>query len=124
MDERPKTYLYARDKLWVWACMLDSGDLRIEGQDLGFGRHRPGASELEYSFTVAARDVPRVVAALLGAEQGTGGGPECGGSGGGASARGDVLGLLAVHGEAVVTEGESRWLARQGIEADYWQWVS
>ena len=59
-----------RDGRFLWAYVDDSGRLHIDGQDLGPGT-APVSSDGEYEWfsTIAAADVPRVVA-LLGGQPG------------------------------------------------------
>lgn len=81
--------------------------LVINGQDLRLSPIPGGPiTEYEYGLTVAAADVPTVMAALR-AEAGT-----------------DVLDVLEAIGPEVVRVGEARWLAALGIEAEFWSRVS
>lgn len=89
-----------RDGLRIWATTLDDGALVIRGKDT---RQNPwGPSDSEYSLTVAAGDVPTVVAALGGA-QGD-----------------DVLDVLETHGADVVVGGERAWFRSIGVEPELW----
>ena len=101
--------------LWVWATLRDSGALSFSRQSLG-----GGLGESEESHTVAAPDVPLVVAALGGAEGD------------------DVLELLRsragaitaldggrwtgspVAGAGLQGQVESRWLDAHGIPHEWW----
>lgn len=91
--------LLDRDRLHVWATMIDDGRLRIEGQDLG---GYLGTSEYEYALTVSADDVPRIRAAL---DAGDGD---------------DLLSLLGAAGTAIVARGERAWLTGLGITPAFW----
>lgn len=103
MHERTQVKLWGADGLTVTASLLEDGSLSIRGQDLNAGRvFGPGGSEYEYGLTVTPADVPRVVAAL-------GGRPG-----------GDVLALLEVHGQQIVSGGEQTWLRGLGIEPGFW----
>lgn len=59
------------DQRKLWAYVDTAGDLHIDGQDLGPGTG-PVSSDGEYEWfrTIAAAEVPRIVA-LLGGEVGT-----------------------------------------------------
>lgn len=96
---RPRVNLWARDRLYVNAYLNTAGDLIIDGQDLS-GSVRTG--EYEYSLTVPAADVPRVVAALAG-EPGD-----------------DVLALLVTNATTIVQTGERTWLRSLGIDPGFW----
>ncbi|MDI2125779.1 hypothetical protein [Yinghuangia seranimata] len=90
-----KVSMYAANRLHVDARLAADGTLTIEGQDLNGG-------EYEYVVTVAAGDVPVVIAALGGAPGD------------------DVLALLAANGAAVVRQGERAWLRGLGLEPRLW----
>lgn len=58
-----------KDTRHLWARVEASGDLVIEGQDLGPGVESfwgAGLSEYEWTITVRAPDVPKLIAALGG----------------------------------------------------------
>jgi len=98
-DRRVK--LWERNRLYVYAVLKADGRLVIEGQDLS--KPNPwGTGEYEYDITVSAADVPRVVAALGGAEGD------------------DVLVLLAGEADTIVRRGERQWLRDLGIELGFW----
>jgi hypothetical protein len=92
--------LYAADRLYVDARLTGTGDLVIHGQDLN--RRGPDGDEYEYALTVAAVDIPVLLAAL------------------GAGGRTGILEALAEQGERIVRQGERRWLAELGVEAAFW----
>lgn len=94
--------MYAAERLLVVATAWSDGSVCIEGQDLG--PNTPGGDEYEYYLTVAAGDVPRLVAALGGA------------------VGDDALSLLAVHGQAIVEGGETRWLGEHGVPFGVHTW--
>lgn len=56
-----------RDRRHLWAYLDDSGNLHVDGQDLGPGT-APVSSDGEYEWfqTIAAADVPRAVELLGG----------------------------------------------------------
>ena len=91
------------------ATLDEGGDLRFSGHDLGPGVTRfwgEGVDEYEWTHTVRARDVPRLVAAL-------GGGPGA-----------DVLGLLqspaaGENGAEIVSI-----MRAHGIPYEAWSWTS
>ncbi len=89
-----------RDGHRVWATMRDDdGALVIQGE---LSRQSPwGSEENEYALTVAAADVPKVLAALHAAEGD------------------DVLDVLEARGEDVVIGGERAWLRLLGITAEF-----
>jgi len=97
MSER--VTLWDSDRLHIWAEFTRDGQLQIAGHDL-----RPpsfmGGDEYEYWLTVEPGDIPRVVAALGGAEGD------------------DVLALLQANGEMIYHAGEQTWLKSLGIEQD------
>lgn len=94
--------LWAANGLTVTAYREDD-DLVFYGQDLRAGEiFGDGVSEYEYALRVHASDVP-VVLAALGAPPGS-----------------DVLDVLAQDGAQVVTAGEKTWLARIGVEPQFW----
>ncbi len=70
--------MWARDGLFVSLVREDDGGLRFDGQHLANGQ------EYEYSLSVAAADLPTIVAAL-------GGGPSD-----------DVIDLLVSHASTVI----------------------
>ncbi|GAB2908186.1 ADP-ribosylglycohydrolase family protein [Rhodococcus aerolatus] len=89
--DRPRQVtIYDRDRLAVWARLLEDGQLQLEGQHL-----YDDGEDYEYFLTV--RDVGKVVAALGGAPGD------------------DVLTLLQAHGEDVVAHGETEWLRSRAI---------
>jgi len=90
--------------LSVDAVLRDDGSLVIQGQDLT-APNPWGTGEYEYALTVRPADVPRVVAALGGADGD------------------DVLALLRAHAELIVTTGEQRWLRGSGVEPEFWSRV-
>jgi hypothetical protein len=103
VQERTQVKLWETDGLTVRASLLEDGRLSITGQDLNAGRvFGPGNSEYEYGLTVATADVDAVVVAL-------GGRPGD-----------DVLALLELHGQQIVTVGEQTWLRGLGIEPAFW----
>ncbi|MBL1073641.1 hypothetical protein JK358_04475 [Nocardia sp. 2] len=95
MTER-KVSLWSRDGLYIDAALRDSGALVIEGQ------HLRGGGEYEYALTVAADQVPVVVAAL------------------GGDADADVLDLLHANAEPIVRRGEKGWLESIGVTVGFW----
>jgi hypothetical protein len=101
-DER-KVALWGRNKAYVDAVLKPDGTLEFLGQDLNPAN--PWGAEYEYALTVESADVPRVVAALGGAEGD------------------DVLALLRANAEQVVGGGEQRWLRSLGIEPGFWSHV-
>lgn len=103
MQERTRVKLWETDGLFVTAYLDEDGRLCINGQDLNAGRvFGPGNSEYEYGLTVATADLDRVTVAL-------GGRPGD-----------DVLALLELHGQQIVTVGEQTWLRGLGIEPAFW----
>ena len=101
VDSERRVKLWERNRLFVYAVLKADGRLAIEGQDLS----KPnswGTGEYEYDITVASGDVPRVVAALGGADGD------------------DVLALLAANSETIVMHGERRWLRDLCIEPGFW----
>ena len=94
--------MFDRETLRVWATTTAEGSLRITGQDLG---GYPGASEYEYAITVAATDLPTVLAALD------------------ATDGDDLLSLLEAAGEEIVRRGERAWIEGLGITAGFWSRV-
>jgi hypothetical protein len=97
--------LWDRDGLHIGAEFTRDGQLQIAGQDL-----RPpsfmGGGEYEYWLTVGPGDIPRVVAALGGAEGD------------------DVLALLQANGEMIYHAGEQTWLKSLGIEPEFFSYSS
>jgi hypothetical protein len=54
---------------YLGACLTPTGDLRVDGQDLGDGVEEffgPGLREYEWVYTVQAQHLPLLVAALGG----------------------------------------------------------
>lgn len=103
MQERTQVKLWGADGLTVTAALLEDGRLSITGVDANAGRvFGPGSSEYEYGLTVATADVHQVITAL-------GGRPGD-----------DVLALLELHGQQIVTVGEQTWLRGLGIEPAFW----
>lgn len=94
--------LWARDGLYVDVHLTADGDLIINGQDLSGAA---GAAEYEYSLTVPAAEVPRVVAGL-GGQPGD-----------------DVIPLLSAHATTIVETGELTWLRSLAIEPEFWSRV-
>jgi hypothetical protein len=90
--------LHAGNGLSVWACSYDDGRLSIVGHDL----NPPIGKEYEYSLTVAAGDVPRVLEALGGYDDQ------------------DVLELVEAHAAAIVKGGEMSWFQSLGIKPEFW----
>jgi hypothetical protein len=90
-----------REGLRIWATMREDDDaLVIRGKDT---RMNPwGPSDSEYALTVRLADVPKVVAALGGAEGD------------------DVLDIIEMHARDVVVGGERVWLRSIGIEPEFW----
>lgn len=78
------------------------GTLVIEGQNLGPPDEDGERTEYEYVFVISRRDVRKVLRALH------------------APANADPLVVLEQRGAEVVRAGESRWLERHGIKADFW----
>jgi hypothetical protein len=106
VQERTQVKLWQTDGLSVTASLLEDGRLSINGHDLQADRvFGPGNSEYEYALTVDVRDVDRVVTAL-------GGRPGD-----------DVLALLEVNGQQIVTVGEQTWLRGLGIDPGFWSRV-
>lgn len=91
--------LREEEGLRIWASLRDDGALVIEGRDTR--QNLWGPSNDEYTLTVAASEVPTVVAAL-------GGGDDA-----------DVLALLEGHKDEVVRAGERAWLRQAGVEPEY-----
>jgi hypothetical protein len=103
VEEQRTVTLWSANGLTVTAWRGIDDNLVISGQDLQSGRaFGTEISEYEYGLTVAASDVPAVLAALNAA-------PEA-----------DVLEVLQLFGAELVKVGESRWLAQIGIEAEFW----
>ena len=103
MDDERVVTIWSANGLTVTARRGLGDSLVLVGQDLNPDPEMLlGLREYEYGLTVAAADVPAVVAAL--------GGPP------GA----DVLDLLVSRGETVVGAGETHWLAAIGVEAEFW----
>jgi hypothetical protein len=94
--------LWSANGLTVWARRGAGESLVISGQDLNAGAAFGEVSEYEYGLSVAARDIPAVLAALD------------------AAPGADVLDVLEDAGERVVRAGESTWLASIGVEAQFW----
>ena len=104
LDEDGAVTLWDRDGLWVRAVLRDDGALVLKGEDAR-GVDGSGDTEYEYSFTVPATHVPKVVAAL-------GGRPGD-----------DPLTLLERHGEQIVRRGERAWLRSFRVRAEFWTWT-
>jgi len=97
--------LWDRDRLHIWAEFTPRRQLQIAGQDLGPPSFI-GGGEYEYWLTVEPGDIPRVVAALGGAEGD------------------DVLALLEANGEMIYHAGEQTWLKSLGIEPGFFSYSS
>ncbi len=93
--------LWDSDHLHIWAEITNGGRLQIAGQDL-----RAMGGEYEYFLTIQQQDIPRVVAALGGA-QGD-----------------DVLPLLQANGEMIYHAGEQTWLKSLGIDPEFFSYSS
>lgn len=90
--------LEEREGLRIWATTREDGALVVCGRDT---RMNPwGPSDSEYALTVAAADVPAVVAALGG--------------------EGDPLDLVQAHARDIVLTGERAWFRSIGIEPEFW----
>lgn len=104
-DEREVT-IWSDGGLTVQAN-LDEGDLVIIGQDVRaselFGED---VTEYAYGITVAAADVPTVLAALD------------------VAAGVDILDALVLRGEDLVQIGEAGWLESIGVQAQFWSTIS
>ncbi|GAB1639803.1 hypothetical protein [Krasilnikovia sp. MM14-A1259] len=104
VESERRVVLWSTSVLGIIALLRRDGRLVFEGQDLN--PDNPwGGCEYEYAITVEPADVPRVVAALGGAESD------------------DVLALLKANAERVVTTGEKSWLLGLGIEPGFWSRV-
>jgi hypothetical protein len=104
MDEQRTVTVWSANGLTVTARRGTDDNLVIYGQDLKSGSaFGTEVSEYEYGLTVAERDVPRLLAALN------------------APAEADILDVLAgPAGAEVVRVGESAWLAKIGVEPEFW----
>jgi hypothetical protein len=101
-QERTVT-IWSANGLTVTAQRGMDGNLVINGQDLKSGAaFGTEISEYEYGLTVAAADIPRILSALD------------------APPEADVLDVLEASGAELMGSGESRWLARIGVEAEFW----
>jgi hypothetical protein len=90
---------------YLQAALLESGDLVIEGQDLGDELPVPGTSgvtEYEFAWTIPADQIPRLVE-LLGGEPGD-----------------DVLDLLVGRLPDEPSRQLASLLQAHGIEARFW----
>lgn len=93
------TTIWSRNKLYVDVSINEDGNLVFAGQDLD----PPGAfgAEYEYWITVAADDIPVVVAAL------------------GGTLGDDIIPLVAANAEIIVRTGERAWLAGLGLTTEF-----
>ena len=91
--------LWDSNHLHIGAEITNDGRLQIAGQDL-----RAMGGEYEYFLTIEQADIPRVVAALGGA-QGD-----------------DVLPLLQANGEIIYHAGEQTWLKSLDIEPGFFSY--
>lgn len=89
--------IWDRGTLRVTVERKPNGDVLIAGHDLG----HPLCEEYEYWITVKQDDVPRMVSALGGTEDG------------------DPLLLLREHARDVLTKGEMAWLEEHGIVPEF-----
>lgn len=103
MEAQRTVTLWSADGLTVTARRGIDDNLVISGHDL---RSHPMAggevTEYEYGFSIARTDIPAVLGALH------------------AEPEADVLDVLATAGAEMVKAGEARWLAGQGIDAEFW----
>lgn len=90
------TSIWDRNKLSVEVGLKDDGSLTFSGCD------NKGNRDYEYDITVAAADVPTVLAALPGP-------PED-----------DLITRLQWNAEMIITTGESTWLESLGIKTEFW----
>jgi hypothetical protein len=104
MGNERRIHLWHRNSAYVDAYLLPGGELSFQGQDLNPDNIWGGA-EYEYAVTVAAGDVPRVVAAL------------------GGTAGDDVLALVQANADRIISTGELTWLRGLGIEPEFWSRV-
>jgi len=105
-DEDREVTIVSEGGLTVRAY-LDEGALVILGEDLGaselFGEE---VSEYAYGLTIAAADVPTVLAALD------------------VAAGLDVLDALVLRGADLVKIGEAGWLESIGVTPEFWSRIS
>lgn len=88
----------------VLARWGDGGTLVIEGQDLNypdFDSDDGGTVEYEYAVVIPPEEIPKVLRGLD------------------APLEADVLAVLEQRGAELIRVGESRWLQRLGIHADF-----
>lgn len=90
------TSIWDQDRLSVKVGLTENGSLTFSGYDL------KDNNDYEYAITVAAADIPTVLAALPGR-------PED-----------DVIRRLKANAKMIITMGESTWLKSLGIETTFW----
>ena len=103
MDLQRTVTMWSANGLTVTARRSIDENLLINGQDLKSGAaYGTEVGEYEYGFSVPPGEVPKILDALN------------------AEPDADVLDVLERYGPEVVEFGESRWLARIGVEAEFW----
>jgi hypothetical protein len=88
--------MWVEDRLSVTVGFTEDGSLRFSGYDLN------GNNDYEYFITVAAADVPTVLAALPG------------------SPEDDAIARLVANAEMVMSVGEKTWIESLGIKPEFW----
>lgn len=94
---------YGYGKFWVNAELHSGGQLVFAGHDLN--PHNLYHAEYEYTVTVAAQDVPKLLAAL------------------GGDAGDDLLALIQAHRLDILERGEDTWLRQHSINYELWNRV-
>jgi hypothetical protein len=93
--------IWRHNDLYVDAEVNENGDLTLRGQDLS-GKLW---AEYEYAITVKCDDIDTLIAAL-----------------GGVSGD-DVIDLLEVNAQTLITTGERRWLEDYSVPLELWSRV-